>query len=255
MDIFEEFAAIRLDNDAFMRQFDRNHYADAFDSFLKKHTPLFDSIEEQYKTEEDPSQLLTKLADDFVMSAKADYDAQKKAKKIGYLIDQNQLMVIYILPAIREYTGTFPEALIETLVAKWNQTFTQYTIKPGTFEEINGGFKRKLCYVTTAVCLSLGKDENCREIRLLKDYRDGFLFEQADGPELIDEYYDIAPTIVNRINKRPDAKETYQSIYQNYISPCIDLIDQERFTDCKNLYMQMMHVLGQEYLFRQAQTE
>ena len=255
MNIYDEFPAIRQDNETIMRQFDRNHYADAFDTFLKKHTPLFEAIEEQYKQEAFPSQLLDKLADDFVASAKADYDAQKKAKKASHLIDQNSLMVVYILPAIREFEGTFTEPLIETLVAKWNSTFTQYTIRPGTFAEINGGFKRKLCYVTTAVCLSLGKDENCREIRMLKDYRDGFLSAQEDGPKLIDEYYDIAPTIVNRINKRADAKDTYKKIYQNYISPCIDLIDQEKYTDCKKLYMQMMHVLGQEYLFKQAQTE
>ncbi len=250
MDIYEGFTAVRQDNDTFMRQFDRHHYADAFDQFFKKHTPLFDLIEEAFKQENDPSGLLARLADDFVMSAKSDYDMQKKAKKIGYLIDQNQLMVIYILPAIRAYDGTFTEPLIETLVGKWNATFTQYTIKPGTFEEINGGFKRKLCYVTTAVCLSLGKKEDCREIRLLKDYRDGFLLSESDGKQLIDEYYDIAPTIVNRINKSPYAKDTFKKIYNNYISPCIDLIDQERFKDCKTLYVRMMHVLKQEYMLK-----
>ncbi len=248
MDIYESFSAVRLDNEAFMRRFGKDGYADAFHDFLEKHSPLFDEIERSYRDLDDKDGMIKKLAADFVASAKADYDAQKKPKRIGYLIDQNQLMVIYILPAIREYEGTFTDPLITELVDQWNATFTQYQIKAGTFSEINGGFKRKLCYVTTAVCLSLGKQEDCREIRLLKDYRDGFLLSQADGKELIDEYYDIAPTIVNRINKLPDAKDTYHRIYRNYISPCIDLIDQERLDECKNLYVSMMQTLKQKYL-------
>lgn len=68
MDIYEGFTAVRQDNDTFMRQFDRHHYADAFDQFFKKHTPLFDSIEEAFKQENDPSGLLARLADDFVMA-------------------------------------------------------------------------------------------------------------------------------------------------------------------------------------------
>ncbi len=231
-----------------MRRFHRDTYADAFEAFVKEHTPLFDAVEEEYKQNAFPPRFLEELADGFVMSAKADFDAQKKAKRISYLIDQNSLMVVYILPGIRAYEGTFAEPMITVLVDKWNKTFPQYQIKAGTFEEINGGFKRKLCYVTTAVCLSLGKAEDCREIRMLKDYRDGFLSAQSDGPQLINEYYDIAPTIVNRINKRADAHETYQNIYQKYISPCIEMIENEKLTDCKELYTQMMRNLSQEYL-------
>lgn len=248
MDIYHDFAAIRQDNDDFVRRFHKDTYADAFSDFLNKHTPLFETIESEYTSSEDVSKLLADLSGAFVALAKEEYDAQKKAKRTSYLIDQNSLMVVYILPSIREYNASFSEPLITELVDQWNATFKQYTIRPGTFKEINAGFKRKLCYVTTAVCLSLGKDENCREISLLKHYRDTFLIAESDGKKLIDEYYDIAPTIVNRINKCADAKETYKMIYKNYISPCIDLIDENRLLDCKELYIRMMQSLKQNYL-------
>lgn len=248
MSIYDDFSALLSGSRPYMSQFNRNAYADAFASFMEENKPLFERIEAEYTQNEDPKQLIDKLSDAFVMSAKDEYDALKKNKRTSFLIDNNQLMVIYIFPAIQEFTGTFGTELTETLCARWNAAFTQYTIKPSTFDVINGGFKRKLCYVTTAVCLSLGKGENCSEIRILKDYRDHFLSGEADGKQLIDEYYDIAPTIVNRINKEQDAAQTYEKIYRTYINPCIELIHQNRLPECKELYVEMMRTLQKQYL-------
>lgn len=235
-------------NDAYMHQFKRDTYAEAFDSFLEKYSPLFQEIESAYQEADDKENLIKELADTFAASAKEDYEAQKKAKRSSYLIDNNTMMVVYILPALNAFEGTFQEAMVPKLVDEYNATFTQYKIKAGTFDDINGGFKRKLCYVTTAVCLSLGKSEDCSEIKILKDYRDGFLLDESDGQTLIDEYYDIAPTIVNRINKKDNAHEIYKQIYQNYIEPCISLIGENRMHDCKELYVSMMRNLQQEFM-------
>ncbi len=231
-----------------MSRFKRDTYADAFADYMEEHKPLFDAIEDEYTQSDQPQEVIDRLADTFVSSAKEEYDAQKKSKKAAFLIDHNTTLVVYIFPAIHEYEGKFCEPLTNELVEKWNAAFKQYKIKPGTFSEINGGFKRKLCYVTTAVCLSIGKSEDCSEIRILKEYRDGYLSHESDGKELIEEYYDIAPTIVNRINKQSNASETYREIYKNYISPCIELISEDRMQDCKELYVRMMRTLQQEYM-------
>ena len=156
-------------------------------------------------------------------------------------------MVIYVLPSINEYECEYKNDLINEIISTWNKTFKQ-NIKLGTFADINAGFKRKLCYVTTAVCKSLGKNENCEEIRLLKNYRDTYLINESDGKELIDRYYDIAPTIVNRINKCDDSDIIYEQIYKNYISPCINFIEADRMTECKDLYVKMMHNLNDKYM-------
>ena len=250
MNIYEEFPKMLEGNDAYMHRFNREHYADAFASYMSEHTPLFDEIENACRAEADPASVTDRLAKAFTDAAKASYDAQKKGKRTGYLIDMNTLLVVYVLPSLREYSGTFGEPLVNALTDTWNATFTQYKIKPGTFAEINSGFRRKLCYVTTAVCESLGKDENCHEIRMLKEYRDGFLTREPDGRELIDKYYDIAPTIVNRINKRPDASDAYAQIYRTYISPCISMIEENRLHECKAHYVEMMQVLCKQYMYR-----
>jgi len=61
------------------------------------------------------------------------------------------------------------------------------------------------CFITTATCETLGKPDNCYELNLFRDFRDNWLERQPDGKALIQEYYDVAPKIVNSINKRKDA--------------------------------------------------
>ena len=63
------------------------------------------------------------------------------------------------------------------------------------------------------------------------------------------EYYDIAPTIVKRINKRTDRREVYESIWEQYLSPCIKLIEEDKNTECQEIYSQMVRELQKEYLF------
>ena len=91
------------------------------------------------------------------------------------------------------------------MISSWNRIDT-VTMKVGksTFEEINGGFRKRLCYVTTAVCRSLQKPDECYELKLLREYRDRYLVSSEGGKETIREYYNIAPTIVktDRTNGR-----------------------------------------------------
>ena len=69
-----------------------------------------------------------------------------------------------------------------------------------------------------------------------------------DGRELVKQYYNIAPTIVKRIDKRADAKAVYQELYQDYISPCILHIRKENFEQCKEIYCKMVEVLKERYI-------
>ena len=43
----------------------------------------------------------------------------------------------------------------------------------------------------------------------------------------------VAPSIVKHINQRPDRKEIYQSIWDEYLSPCIGLIESHQLEDCR----------------------
>ena len=68
-----------------------------------------------------------------------------------------------------------------------------------------------------------------------------------DGAGIVRTYYDIAPTIVNRINKSDNRKQVYQDIFNRYIKPCIMMIENGKQSDCKRLYSEMVYSLRDEY--------
>ncbi len=54
------------------------------------------------------------------------------------------------------------------------------------------------CFITTAVCLSMGKADDCEELIAMRLFRDKWLQNQPDGAELIEDYYRTAPAIVEK---------------------------------------------------------
>ena len=102
------------------------------------------------------------------------------------------------------------------------------------------------CYITSAVCTSLNKPDDCYELNLLRQFRDDCLKNEADGQKLIDEYYNTAPSIVQKINLKENSSEILQDIYIEYISPCIGLIEKNEYLNCKNMYCKMVRDLQQK---------
>lgn len=103
------------------------------------------------------------------------------------------------------------------------------------------------CFITTAVCGSFGKPDDCYELMSFRKFRDRWLVKEADGKSLIAEYYEVAPKIVSRINEMTNAKEIYRSIWDNYLKPCLDYIEQGSFAKCKELYVRMVRELKEKY--------
>ncbi len=230
-------------------KFKRDTYKDFFMEVYNANEDVLKRIENFYSQSDDKEALVQELADAFVDEAGKRYDAlQKKSAKEQFLLDNNTIMVVYVLPGILYYKGASSVPLSDAILKRWNERFTKYHIGCGTFDEIKSGFKTKLCYITTAVCESLGKEDDCYELKMLRDYRDNYLAMQAGGKELIEQYYDIAPTIVNRINKCDDAKDIYRNIYVTYLSPCISTIEKEDNKTCKTIYINMMEQLQKKYL-------
>ncbi len=96
------------------------------------------------------------------------------------------------------------------------------------------------CFITTAVCDYFGKNDDCEELTILRQYRDSWLQFQENGKELISEYYKRAPIIVSRL-KASDKYSFYcQMLYDRYLLPCIELIKAKKFKDCQQLYQKMV---------------
>lgn len=83
------------------------------------------------------------------------------------------------------------------------------------------------CFITTAVCKTIGLPDDCYELRILREFRDSWL--RSHHPEDIVIYYKTAPTIVFSLDQREDAKELYSTFYGHYIVPAVKLIEVKQY--------------------------
>lgn len=114
-------------------------------------------------------------------------------------------------------------------------------------EETSGG-----CFITTAVCESFSKPDDCFELTTLRKFRDTWLTNQPDGKSLIAEYYSIAPAIVNKINNLAESNQVYEYLWHKYLSPCLNLIKQGENMACKQLYVEMIKALKKKFLSKET---
>lgn len=247
--IKEQLPQIMLQNMPLIKEFKSNAYKDAFDDLFRTYRPVFDHLEEVYLNAEDKGRCVKEIAEDFVEKAKRQYDERKtKTNKSTLTLDYNMLMASFVIPCILEYRGESTEALADALILAWNNTFTAYKIQKGRFSDIDGSFKRKLCYITTAVCDSLGKEDDCYELNMLRGFRDNYMMHSQEGIALVREYYEMAPLLVMRMNSIKDSGAIYQGIYDQFIQPCIAYIEERRYRQCQDKYREMVQTLRNRYI-------
>lgn len=83
------------------------------------------------------------------------------------------------------------------------------------------------CFLTSACCEYRNLPDNCYELERLRQFRDTYIKKQEYGAELIKNYYDIAPEIIEAINQNPQKGDIYQNIWDK-IHVIIQLIDQDK---------------------------
>lgn len=231
--------------------FRRKLYPDAFAHYYEQHLATMEALENGYQQVLDKEQYLTNMAEAVAKAAIERLEQEKKkSKRENLLVDFNLILVVYLYPAILQHSGLAAEPFSQKLSSAWKETFPQTNVSPATYEQINGGFKRKFCYITTAVCTTLGKPDDCYELNCFRTYRDTYLMSQEDGEAIVQEYYDIAPTIVKHINREKNSREIYAGIWEKYLSPCLHMIEEKENDAGKNLYIQMVRDLQERYFYK-----
>ena len=232
-------------SDMFNKKTYENSFKDEYERFL----PLFKEIIAECESAEDVEAVIDEIATIIPDKMHEELDSiPNKKRKQMVSMKYNLGLVTYVIPMLLYGRNEYTERLANRIVELWNDYDTDLKIEAATYETIKGGFKNHLCYITTAVCESLGKGDNCYELNLLRNYRDNYLVNTSMGKELVDEYYDIAPTIVNRINKRDDAAKVYESIWNQYLSSCVSLIEEDKLDECCEKYTEMVYSLKDCYL-------
>lgn len=231
-----------------LASFKKPLYADAFSKMYQRHVNTFDALENGYRVVIDKDQYLTNMAEALVKEAADRVEScKRRSEKERVLMDLSLQMAAYVLPMILEYRGESSRPLADKVMEAWKREFPKSNLQAASYQEIEQGFHKKFCYITTAACQVLGKPDDCRELTLLRDYRDTYLASLPEGADLIHHYYNVAPSIVKHINQHPDAEAVYQDIWERFLQPCIDLIDAGKPEDCRTLYEEMVYSLEEQY--------
>lgn len=233
-----------------MAGFTKSTYPTNFKQYYESKVPVYDALEAGYQNAIDKEQYIENMALAPVDHAYAMLEElPQKRKKDAKLIDLNLCMVVYVLPGILKYQGESSKPLTEAMTRLWKERFPSTNISAAPYGDIEAGFHKKWCYITTAVCETFHKPDDCYELNMLRNYRDEYLAKQPDGEELIREYYDVAPTIVKRINHQENKDEIYHEVWDAYLKPCLSMIETGDNEACKERYIRMVHELQERYFY------
>ena len=230
-----------------MQYFKKALYMDFFNKYVFENAKNLAILEQAYMASEDADALLPRIAEPLVARVESDLHALRGRKKDELQMDYNLAMVVYVFPALLETNKVSGQAWIDALIRTWKKHFPKTELKAATAKEINAGFRYRFCYITTAVCESQHKADDWYELSLLRTFRDEYLLKSEAGEAMVHEYYDVAPSIVKHIGKRADADVIYEGIWQQYLSPCIRLIESGQNEECVDLYKRMVYELKDLY--------
>jgi hypothetical protein len=100
------------------------------------------------------------------------------------------------------------------------------------------------CYLTSA-CMEYFQDrfdDNCYELTVLRWFRDNFV-----SKEDIEHYYEVAPIIVETINKEEKSDMVYDYIYDNIVDYCVREIEQGNYEAAYIRYKNSVLALEEQF--------
>ena len=101
------------------------------------------------------------------------------------------------------------------------------------------------CYLTTACMKHYMEefDDNCYYLDILRWFRDNYVSKEDKK-----EYYEVAPKVVEVLDKRKDANTIYNEIYYKVIQVCVRLIENGKYEEAYKLYKENVLDLQNKYV-------
>ena len=101
------------------------------------------------------------------------------------------------------------------------------------------------CFITTAVCNTLNLPDDCRELTVLREFRDAHMLADPELSQFVKQYYEEAPAMVARINQFDVASIVYESLYGTYVLPAVTAIESGDNAEAVRIYSAMFHAVKQ----------
>ncbi len=103
------------------------------------------------------------------------------------------------------------------------------------------------CYLTSACVEAKGLPDDCRELTVLRSFRDIYMKGTETGSADICEYYHTAPIIVKNIKQLPNSMDIFEEIYNELVVPCVALIDNNLNEEAYRKYKAYVQKLQSQY--------
>jgi len=97
------------------------------------------------------------------------------------------------------------------------------------------------CFITTAAVDVIGEDDDGPTLTTLRWFRDNIMLTRDDWRADAEEYYRIAPSIVEALNELPNSKEIYTSIYHDCLLNAVKFIKNEQYEEAYITYRDMVN--------------
>ena len=247
----EKIPACVLEHRDIVSEFTREEYASSFKKYMKSCFRTFDTLNSAAILDpENGSKYVRTAADTLLSELEADWEKQpgwstKKGRRA--IIDGDKMVIaLYLVPTVGKLSLSVSDEFNTYLNNIWMEKYPKSPFYIGDYDKISDSYYSRLhCYITTAVCRSEGKPDDCRELELLRSFRDGWLAKTEEGRELINEYYRLAPKIVTCMELTGG---DYGELNRRYIAPCVEDIEAGRNERCRDRYVSMVRELERRYL-------
>lgn len=246
--VLEHMIDAIADHPDFFKNFDRKKYEAYFDSFSKDIRPVYEAMDRCVAA--GGRDLLAEFVGRFLDDREAYHQKNKlyKVRKGALLFESKLLIALFLVPAVRFMELSVSEPFAEKLHEEFLKRYPNDGFELSTYEDIASGFrKKKLCFITTAVCEFEGKPDDCSELQAFRTFRDGWLSQTEEGRDLVEEYYRIAPSVVSVIDICDDRAAVYGAIRRDYLQPCYDALGRHDYAACKQTYVRMVRDLQKRY--------
>ena len=103
------------------------------------------------------------------------------------------------------------------------------------------------CYLTTAMCEVLGKDDKCEELETLRAFRNTYMRNDEEYSSLLNDYELVGPIISDRILDDENCEHVANVMKNVYIDPAIEYIKEEKTEEAVDTYVDMTLELMKHY--------
>lgn len=94
--------------------------------------------------------------------------------------------------------------------------------------------KKSGCFLTTAAVQFKGLPDDCRELQVMRHFRDAYLLTTVQGRQLVERYYETAPEIADRLTESDELQAVWDVILR-----CVASIERGDHAEAVSEYQRM----------------